>query len=230
MGLRPGHCYSDIKADRAYTRIAIQVPDKNFIGTNPPLRIRQFNMGNPIKDFQKVIDVCSEKSCQIRDNALEAVRTSLNRNLIKKIGKENFFLKLRVYPFHILRENKQAQGAGADRVSQGMSHAFGRPIGRATRVKKGQVLLSILVDEKQLEEVKKLIKRVKGKLPCPIRLKIHSDIKSIGTRPRITKIEEEKVEEKEVKEEEKAKVEEKEAEKAKETEKTAEKTPEKAKK
>lgn len=232
MGLRPGHCYSDVESDRAFTRVAISVPRKNFIGTNPALKIRQFNMGNPLRDYDTVIDVCVKEKIQMRDNAIEAARTAINRTLTKWLGRENFFMKVRVYPFHILRENKQAQGAGADRVSQGMSHAFGKPIGRAARLKKGQTVLSILVNKKDISVARKAILRAKAKFPVAISLEVHQDTESIGTRPKKVRIEEEKVEEKkeEAKEEgkeavtEKAKKEEgseaKTAEKAKETTKT----------
>ena len=42
------------------------------------------------------------------------------------------------YPHHVLRENKQATGAGADRVSQGMRCAFGKNVGTAARVKRAK--------------------------------------------------------------------------------------------
>ena len=39
MGLRPGRCYRS-KKDRAYTRLAVTVHDKNYIGAAPGLRVR----------------------------------------------------------------------------------------------------------------------------------------------------------------------------------------------
>jgi len=195
MGLRPGRCYRD--KERAYTRLAVRVHKRNYIGAAPGLRIRQFNMGNSEKKYSHVLDLHVEKAVQIRDNALESARTLVNRHLVKFIGKDNFFFKVRVYPFHILRENKMAQGAGADRISQGMSHSFGKAIGRAIRTKKNQIVFSVLVNKEHIDAAKKALLKVKNRFPCGVKVKVHTDIKSIGTLPRKTKLRmiEEKAEE-----------------------------------
>ncbi len=195
MGLRPAHCYRGVDKP-AYTRIAVTVHDKNFIGTNPNLRTRQFNMGNPLKKYSHIVDLyCDTTGVQIRDNAIEAIRLNVNRALIKQIGKENFFMRLRIYPFHIMRENKLAQGAGADRVSSGMKHAFGKPIGKAARLRQGKVILSVLCDGTQTDAAKVCLMRAMPKMGFPVAVKVHQDITSIGKLPK--KVREEKVEVKE---------------------------------
>jgi len=194
MPLRPAKCYSHAGKKPANTRYAVKVHKRNYIGAVPGLKIRQFNMGNPLKDFPYILDLITDEAVQVRDNAIESIRTTVNRHLNKKLGKDGYFLKIRVFPFQILRENKQAQGAGADRVTKGMSHPFGKPIGRAARVRKGQVLMSLLIDEQNIEFGKKALLSVKSKLPCKVRVKVHTDVKSIGTKPKKTK--EEKIEEK----------------------------------
>ncbi|MDO8647907.1 MAG: 50S ribosomal protein L16 [Candidatus Diapherotrites archaeon] len=194
MPLRPAKCYRSTKKKPSYTRSAVKVHKRNYIGATPGLKIRQFNMGNPLKNFPFILDLICDEKIQIRDNAFEAIRTTINRNLNKKLGKDGYFMKLRIYPFQILRENKQAQGAGADRVTKGMAHPFGKPIGRAARIKKGQVLISILLDKENIDFGRKTLMRVKSKLPCKISVKVHTDVNSLGTKPRKTK--EEKVEEK----------------------------------
>ena len=116
MGLRPAKCYRTQK-DRAYSRIAIKVHKRNYIGATPGLRIRQFNMGNPLKKYDTIVDlIVDDEGMQLRDNSLESVRLAVNRYLVKSVGKDNFFMRVRVYPYQILRENKMATGAGADRV------------------------------------------------------------------------------------------------------------------
>ena len=229
MGLRPGRCYSSLE-QRPYTRVAIKVHEKNYVGAIPPLRIRQFNMGNPRKKYTHIADLVVEKGVQIRDNAFEAARICINRFLNNKIGKDNYFMRIRVFPHQVLREHKQAQGAGADRVSQGMSHAFGKPIGRAVRVRKGQVVISVLAMEENMAIVKKALLRAKDKFPCPISVKIHTDVESIGTRPshvieEVTVLEEKKKEEEEKAEEAESKEakEEKSKEEAKEKKEGSEK-------
>jgi len=187
MGLRPGHCYSDPSRDRPYTRVAITVPKKNFIGATPGLKTRQFNMGNPAKKFSHIADLVVEENVQIRDNAIESVRIAINRFLNNKIGKENYFMRIRIYPFHILRENKQAQGAHADRIQKGMSHAFGKPIGRAARIRAGQTIMSILVDEIHIPIAKQALMRAQAKMPAKLSVTIGTDVESIGTRPKTVK-------------------------------------------
>lgn len=202
MGLRPAKCYRSTK-DRAYTRLAVTVPEKNYIGASPAMKIRQFNMGNPIKEFDTILDLVALNEVQIRDNAIESIRVAINKYLNKNLGKDNYFMKIRVYPSHILRENKIAQGAGADRVSTGMSHSFGVPIGRAIRTRLGQKILSILVDKTQTKNAQQGMLRAKSKIPTDIKVSIHDDVKSIGTKPSKVKEIEEKKEETKTKETEK---------------------------
>ena len=189
MGLRPGRCYSSTK-DRAYTRYADTVQHKNFIGAIPGLKTRQFNMGNGMKEFDTVVDLCilcPSMGMQIRDNAIESTRLMVNRKLFKVLGKEEFFLKVRAYPHQILRENKQAQGAHADRIQKGMSHAFGKAIGRAVRVRNNQKIFSVLCMEENAEKAKDCLKMSISRLPCSINILIHKDVKSIGTKPKKTR-------------------------------------------
>lgn len=220
MGLRPGRCYRDPDKDRAYTRTAVRVHKRNYIGAVPGLRTRQFNMGNPEKEYDTLINLICLEKVLIRDNALESIRMLVNRKLVKEIGKDSFYMKLRMYPFHILRENKQAQGAHADRIQTGMSHAFGKSIGRAIRARKNQVVFSILIDEANKEKVKEVIKSAKSRLPCKVKIEESKDIKSIGTKPRKKRRmqKEEKPEETE-KKEEKGKTTDKKEVKGKETKK-----------
>ena len=189
MGLRPGHCYSSTK-DRAYSRYAVRVHKRNYIGAVPGLKTRQWNMGNGIKEFNTIIDLKAETAThgsQIRDNAIESARLIINRELVTEVGKDNFFLKLRIYPHHILRENKQAQGAGADRVSKGMSHSFGKAVGRAARVRNGQKIFSVLVLKEDTEKAKKALLKASSRLTCGVTLRIGNDVESIGTKPKKTR-------------------------------------------
>ncbi len=205
MGLRPGHCYSS-KKDRAFTRFAVKVHRKSYVGAIPGLKTRQFNMGNGAKDFSHILDLVVEEHGQIRDNAIESIRMAINRYLNNHLGKDGYFLKIRAYPFHILRENKQAQGAGADRVSQGMSHSFGRNIGRSIRVRPGQKILSALVDKPHVEIARKALSRANSRIGMDLSIRVGTDVETIGTRPKKTRdiITAEK-EEEEAKKEEKAK-------------------------
>jgi len=147
-------------------------------------------MGNGLKEFDTVLDLCVQcgpLGMQIRDNAIESARLIVNRRLIKDVGKDEFFIKVRIYPHHILRENKQAQGAGADRVSKGMSHCFGKAVGRAARVRDGQIILSVLIMEKDIKKATKAMLLSNSRLACDILVKVHHDVESIGTKPTKTR-------------------------------------------
>ena len=112
------------------------------------------------------IQVISKENCQIRDNAIEAVRQYFNRFLQAKVSKE-FYLEVKVFPHHILRENKMLTGAGADRMQTGMSRAFGKTMGRSAIIKTDQILYIIGIKNQKAEiEARKLIKSAKARLAC----------------------------------------------------------------
>ena len=202
MGLRPGHCYSS-KDKRAFTRYAVKVHRKSYTGAIPGIKTRQFNMGNGAKNFSHILDLKVGEHIQVRDNAIESTRMAINRFLNNKIGKDNYFMKIRVYPFQVLRENKQAQGAGADRVSQGMSRSFGKNIGRSVRVRPGQKIVSVLVDKENVDFAKEALMRANSRIGASLKVRIGTDVASIGTRPKkIREIVEETPKEEEEKEEE----------------------------
>jgi len=202
MGLRPGHCYSS-KKDRAFSRYAVKVHRKSFVGAIPGLRTRQFNMGNGIKNFSHILDLIVEEHAQIRDNAIESTRIAVNRFLNNNLGKDGYFMKIRAYPFQVLRENKQAQGAGADRVSSGMSHGFGRNIGRAVRVRPGQKIVSVLVDKPHVKIAKQALERANSRIGIRLSIRVGTDVETIGTKPKkIREIVEKPVEKKEEEEKE----------------------------
>ncbi len=171
MGLRPARCYRQL--DRPYTRTAKRVMDKAYVRGVPDPRIRIFDMGNPKGDYKYELDLIAEQPVQIRHNALESVRIFVNKKLDTTLGKDNYWLKIRVYPHHVLRENALLTGAGADRLQTGMKHAFGRPIGKAARVKKGTIILSVRVKDKtSMEKAKRILKAVTPKLPLKYKIEV----------------------------------------------------------
>jgi large subunit ribosomal protein L10e len=145
---------------------------REYMGGVPGSKITIFDMGNPSGDFPVSLSLVAKESCQVRHNALEAARIFANRYLVKGVGRKNFYLKIRLYPHHVLRENKLATGAGADRVSSGMRHAFGRAVGTAARVKRGQKMLTVAVEEDNVEQAKEALRRASYKLPTPCKIVI----------------------------------------------------------
>ncbi|HNX48307.1 MAG TPA: 50S ribosomal protein L16, partial [Methanomassiliicoccales archaeon] len=131
MARKPARMYRRLTG-QAYTR-------REYMGGVPALRINTFDLGTTNGDFPITINMKVKETCQIRHTAMEAARIAANRVMSKTPG-NNYHLKFRIYPHHVLRENKLATGAGADRVSSGMRNSFGKNIGTAARVHAGQVV------------------------------------------------------------------------------------------
>jgi len=55
--------------------------------------------------------------------------------------------------------------AGADRLQEGMRKAFGKPIGVASRVDIGSVILDIMIKAENLDKAKDAMKAATRKLP-----------------------------------------------------------------
>ena len=159
MTRKPGRMYRQIKGP-AFTR-------KEYMGGVPAPRINQFVMGSTKGSFPVVYHLLAKEPCQIRHTALEAARIAANRHIQKKAGAANYKLVIRVYPHHIIRENKQATGAGADRVSQGMRRSYGKPIGSAARVQAGQLLMILQVNPLMEVDAKIALRKASMKLPTP---------------------------------------------------------------
>lgn len=170
MALRKASAYSKRKA-RPFTRKS-KVKGKSYIKTIPNSRIVKFKMGD-LKGFKEgkypiTLNIKSKEQVQIRDNSIEAIRQYLNRFIVEKMGKE-FYFEVKVYPHHILRENKMLTGAGADRMQTGMSRAFGKSMGRAALVRPNQTLFIVGVKNNKREiEARNLIRAAKSRLPCSI--------------------------------------------------------------
>ncbi|MCW1301113.1 MAG: 50S ribosomal protein L16 [Candidatus Nanoarchaeia archaeon] len=160
--LKPARVYRTPK--RPYVRVS-RLREKSYITGVPPLKLRVFEMGNKQGEFEKKVSLVSNAEMQIRENALEAARVTANKFLEKNAGIENYFMRINVYPHQVLREHSFATVAGADRFQRGMSLAFGKPCGRAARVRKDQELIIVKTSEKYVEIAKEALKRAAAKLP-----------------------------------------------------------------
>lgn len=169
MALRPAKCYR--KRERAYTRISIRKPKRSFVKGVPGPKIAQFEMGDPRRNFPVKLSLFAKNSVQIRHNALEAARVAANKPLARELGKKGYFMKVLIYPHHILRENTMATGAGADRFQDGMSHSFGKPIGTAAQIRSGQRLFEVRVPAGKEQLAIRSLKLAGSKLPCQCTIK-----------------------------------------------------------
>lgn len=161
--IRKGVCYR--KIERPYTRYS-KYKKMRFVRARPVCKVVRFDMGSATKEFETSLHLITKSSVQIRDNAIESARQTANRTLEKVLGKTGFHLKVRMYPHHVLRENPLAAGAGADRMSTGMAHSFGKVIGIAAQVKKGQSIFSLRINNKDIALGRKALTVASRKLPC----------------------------------------------------------------
>ncbi|HTT45174.1 MAG TPA: 50S ribosomal protein L16 [Thermoplasmata archaeon] len=161
MTRKPARMYRKVEG-QVYTR-------QEYMGGIPTCRVTQFDTGNLRTEFPFMLSLGTEEAAQVRDIALEAARVSAVR-VLEKFAPNEFHLKVRRYPHQILREHKMAMGAGADRISDGMRGAFGKPVGHAVRASIGSELITIYTTEAHLDAAKEALRKASHKLPVPTRL------------------------------------------------------------
>jgi len=166
MPRKPGSMYRTVRG-QSTTR-------KEYMGGIPNPRITQFVMGNKTTDFPVKINLFANEKCHVRHNSLESARITANRALEKKIGATNYRFQIRVYPHIILRENKQATGAGADRVSQGMRSAYGKNVGTAALVKTNQKIMTVATTEQYVQQAKDALRKAGMKITTPCTVSVEN--------------------------------------------------------
>ena len=152
------------RLERPYTRKS-KYRKKAFVRAVPNNKIVKYVMGNQKKEYSYVLSLKSKADIQIRHNALEAARKTANK-LLETKAPVNYKLRIKVYPHHILRNNPLAAGAGADRMSTGMSHSFGKAVGIAAQIRKGQSIMDVEVNKDKLQVAKTALDRARKKMPC----------------------------------------------------------------
>ena len=175
---KPASMYRRLKGP-AYTR-------RKYIGGVPNNRIQSYHAGNRVAaetgQFKVIMELRADNSCQIRHTALEAARVISNSTIRKIAGTDGYALRVHTFPHHILRENKQATGAGADRVSQGMRCAFGKNVGTAARVKRGQRVMSLQINPEHYTVARDALRKASMKFPTPCTVRLiqgHEHLKGL---------------------------------------------------
>lgn len=159
------------RVKRPYTRTS-KFKAKSYIRMMPSPKVVRFDTGDPGKEFEYTLNLTSKSDLQIRDNALESARQTSNRLLESYLGLNGFHMKVKTYPYQVIREHALAAGAGADRFSSGMAHSFGKPAGIGARIKKGQTIFQVRVDKEHLDIAKQALERASKKLPCSCMIQI----------------------------------------------------------
>jgi len=142
----------------AYTR-------HEYIHSVPQSKISRYTTGESANEYEYAVSLIASNNVEISSNALEAARVTTNKALTNVLSEGSFQLKVVTYPHEIVREHKFMGFAGADRLSQGMSRSFGRPTGRAAKVKAGQRILTVFVNKAGVDVAKEALERSSKKLP-----------------------------------------------------------------
>ena len=147
----------------AYTR-------RKFMGGIPGSKIVKFTMGNTGKKFPMRVELINLMHGQIRNNSLESARIAANRQLELQLGHDLYVMKVVPFPHIVLREHKRINVAQADRFQEGMKRPYGKPTGTAARVKRGEPLIIIEVEQEGVEIAREALKRAMDKFPVPSRI------------------------------------------------------------
>jgi large subunit ribosomal protein L10e len=168
MGLRKASSYSKHYA-RPYTRKS-KNKSKAYIKVIPHNKVIKYNFGNVQgfyqQKFKYVLRFVATENANLRDNALESGRLIINKTLETEAPKQ-FYLEIKTHPHHILRNNKTAAGAGADRLSTGMTKSFGITEGRAAMVRPGKDIFFVACENEQTVKIaRRAFAMAKPKIPC----------------------------------------------------------------
>ena len=167
MSEKPASMYRNISRP-PYTR-------REYISGIPASKVAQHQMGDKQADPEEYpvqISLRTEEEVQIRHGSLEASRLSANRYLIQELGEGNYKMMLRKFPHQVIRENKQATGAGADRVSEGMRQAFGKVVGTAARIEANERIFTAYCEVEDAPAVKEAFRRAYNKISPPCRIDV----------------------------------------------------------
>jgi len=155
------------RLERPNTRFS-KVRNKAYVKARPGKKVVKYYMGDLRADpnnFPVKLKLIAKEDGQIRANAIEAGRVTALKGLEKEMGKTGFYYRVKAIPHHVIRENPLAAGAGADRLSTGMKHSFGKTIGTAAQVPKGKDLFELWLPEGKEDFGRSMLKKTSKKLP-----------------------------------------------------------------
>ena len=162
--------------ERPYTRFS-KYRKKAFVKARPGKKVIKHDMGDikgGIGQFSLCLKLISKEVISVRTNAIEAARITALKKIETKLGRFGFYFRIKMHAHHAIRENPLAAGAGADRLSTGMKHSFGKIIAMAARIEKDKVLMEIYVPKEEEKIARLALKSASKKLP--IRTTIQTEL------------------------------------------------------
>jgi large subunit ribosomal protein L10e len=133
-------------------------------------------MGDTKASYEYKVSLVVQAPIQVRHNALEAARVAANKVLFDKLGETGYVVRLRPYPHIILRENRMIATAGADRLQEGMRRSFGKPSGRAARLRAGQPIIDLYVNGPYVDLAKEALRVSSSKLSATCRVVVEREV------------------------------------------------------
>jgi large subunit ribosomal protein L10e len=133
-------------------------------------------MGDTKASYEYKVSLVVQAPIQVRHNALEAARVAANKVLFDKLGETGYVVRLRPYPHIILRENRMIATAGADRLQEGMRRSFGKPSGRAARLRAGQPIIDLYVNGPYVDLAKEALRVSSSKLAATCRVVVEREV------------------------------------------------------
>lgn len=173
MRLRPARCVRGISS-QPWARYSVRKPRKNYIKALPHTSLLVFKMGAEKDTYDKIVTLESDQQVQLRSNALEAARQAANKFLEGSIANDYKF-RILIYPHNVVREKKRAMGAGADRISQGMTLSFGSPSSVAARVYKNQRIFEVRLGAANKDVGRIALKRAASKLSGTYSIRVYDN-------------------------------------------------------
>ena len=171
---RPWKCYSKWTR-RPYQYKRSSNRRREFARGGAQSKIVRFWGGNkeaPWEEFDLVVGLKVNSQVQISSNTLEAIRITINGVLQRKLGRQNYRLRIRPKPFQKIRENRMLAFAGADRVQSGMRNSFGRSTGVCARVRAGQIIVDVGTYIRNLPLVRDRLRVANMKVPSSCQIVI----------------------------------------------------------
>lgn len=173
MPTRRASAYSK-KYARPYTRKS-KVKSQAYIKTIPQQKVVKFNMGNTeaFKQgrYKFILKLISKEKVQARDNAIEAARQVVHKDLEDNLPGAYYFT-IKKYPHHIVRENRvYSGGSKGERVNTGMQMSFGAAIGRAAFIDEDDIIFLVaFAEKKSIPMARYALEKIKPKLPCATKI------------------------------------------------------------
>ncbi len=156
--------------ERPYTRWS-KARKKAFVKSRPGKKVIKFDMGDlkgGFGQFDLCLKLVSKDLANVRANAIESARIAALKRLETNLGRNGFYFRIKAVPHHVIRENPLAAGAGADRLSTGMKHSFGKTIGTAAKIEKGQTVFEVYLPKTQENQGRNILKVASNKLPLRV--------------------------------------------------------------